>query len=59
MQERLLSLKDVAKRLSVSERWVAAKVRAGDIPAIKLGKKWRVSEESLENFVKGRILTNG
>lgn len=54
MQEPLLSLSEVAKRLSKSERWVAEMCRTQQLVAVKLGKSWRVSEVELEKFIQRR-----
>ncbi|MFN8163894.1 MAG: helix-turn-helix domain-containing protein [Solirubrobacterales bacterium] len=37
----LITAEEVAAHLSVSEAWVAEQARAGEIPAIKLGRYWR------------------
>jgi len=52
MQEKLLAIEEVAKRISMSERWVAARCREGSLVAVKLGKEWRISEADLEDFIK-------
>ncbi len=56
----LLTLRDVAKTLKLSETTVRRLVRAGSIAAYKVGKRGqlRVREEDLESFLqKQRIDT--
>ena len=50
----LLTLRDVAKTLKLSETTVRRLVRAGSIPAYKVGKRgqFRVREEDLESFLQ-------
>ena len=48
-----LTLKDVAKTLSVSEYTVGVWLRQGKLKGSKLGGKlWRVSEAEVQRFVK-------
>jgi excisionase family DNA binding protein len=44
----LYSLEDVASRLGLNVRTVRGYVRSGRLKAIKIGKQYRVSRESLE-----------
>lgn len=48
----LLSVKEVAKILALSERWVSNACRSGVLPAVKIGKSWRVHETELEEFLR-------
>lgn len=41
---------EVAELLDMSEATVRRKLRAGDIPGVKLNKSWRVSRAELENW---------
>lgn len=52
--DRLLDAYEVAGWLSVTPAWVHEMARSGDIPAIKLGKYWRFSRQSIEAWVKSR-----
>jgi excisionase family DNA binding protein len=49
MKEKLLTIKEVANYLRVSERSVLRYIEAGRLKAIKVGY-WRVREKDLENF---------
>jgi len=51
MKDKLLTIKEVAKYLRVSERSVLRYIEAGRLKAIKVGY-WRVSEKALEDFIK-------
>ena len=44
---------EAAQVLKVSEEDVVAAIEAGDLKAKKLGKAYRISKESLEEFLKG------
>lgn len=49
----LWDISRVAAYLGVSERTVYNKVRAGDLPAIKVGRLWRVREGDLQAWLSG------
>jgi excisionase family DNA binding protein len=44
---------EAASALRVSEEDVIAAIDAGDLKARKLGNAYRISKESLEEFLKG------
>jgi excisionase family DNA binding protein len=48
---RLLTVDDVAERLSVTKDWVWAQVRAGHIPHVRLGRYRRFREDALERWL--------
>ncbi len=56
---RLLKLTDAAARLNVSRGWVWAAIRRGDLPTIRVGKLWRISEEDLETYLRERRTFRG
>ncbi|MDO8880111.1 MAG: helix-turn-helix domain-containing protein [Coriobacteriia bacterium] len=47
----LLDIATVARHLGVSERTVYNRVRAGDLPALKIGRLWRVRARDLERWL--------
>lgn len=51
MKDKLLTIKEVAKYLRVSERSVLRYIEAGRLKATKVGY-WRVSEKKLEDFLQ-------
>lgn len=48
---KVFTLDEVADILKVTKRTLYNYVKAGKLPAVKIGKYWRVSEESLQAFV--------
>lgn len=50
---RLYTLTDLEPILGVTHRTLQAYVKAGRLKAVKIGGKWKVSEEILRNFVNG------
>ena len=52
MKEKLLTPEQVAERLQVTERTVYAWLRRGNLPALKLGRLWRIRPEDLEGFLE-------
>ena len=53
MEERFITLADVATTLNVAPAAVYALVRSGELPAIKIGARgqWRVELSQLENYI--------
>lgn len=52
--DELLDIAAVAAYLGVSERTVYDRVRAGDLPAVKIGRLWRVRAADLEAWLGSR-----
>ena len=52
MRAEFLTVSEVASLLKLSESTVYTMVRAGDIPAVKLGHQWRVSETRLDEWLE-------
>jgi excisionase family DNA binding protein len=48
---KVFTLDEVADILKVTKRTLYNYVKAGKLPAVKMGKFWRVSEESLQAFI--------
>ena len=48
---KVYTLDEVADILKVSRRTLYTYVKEGKLPAVKMGKYWRVSQESLQTFV--------
>lgn len=46
------SLNEVASILKVTKRSVYTYIKEGRLPAVKLGKYWRVSKQDLEKFLE-------
>ena len=54
MNKELLSVEEVANYLGVGPVTVYRWCRAGQLPAIKLGKAWRIRREALDAFLRQR-----
>ena len=52
---KYLTVKEVAKRLDVTEDWIRDLIQTKQLKATKI-KKWRIKPEDLEEFV--RVRTN-
>jgi excisionase family DNA binding protein len=52
---RLLTIKDVARLLQVSDKTIRRLIESRDLPAIKLGAQWRIRPRDLELFVRERL----
>jgi len=54
VEQRFLTLDDVATILNVRTAQVYALVRSGDLPAVKLGGRgvWRVDRGQLEDYIE-------
>ena len=52
--EKLLTLKEIAKILRVSERTIMRYLKSGKLKACKLGQ-WRIKESDLEKFLKENL----
>lgn len=50
---RLYTLTEVEPILGVSHRTLLDYVKTGKIKAVKIGGKWKVSEENLKVFING------
>ena len=48
----LLTPKEVAEKLRVSEQTVLRWLRNGKLKGVKVGKLWRVREEDLQELIK-------
>lgn len=50
MEEKLLSVKEVAQALGISEatvkRWLTHKI----VPGVKLGRQWRIKQSTLDSL---------
>jgi len=51
MVDKLLTIKEIAKYLRVSERSVLRYIEAGRLRASRIGQ-WRIKENDLEKFLK-------
>ena len=49
--EQLLTTREIADKLKLNVETVRRKLRAGDIPARKIGRLWRVDDTELQRYV--------
>lgn len=54
MADRFLTVAEVADRLSITAWTVRRLCALGQLPATKVGRGWRVSEELIEDLIAGR-----
>lgn len=48
---------DVALRLHVALRTVYRMIRRGELPAVKIGRVWRVPVDALQEYLRGGTVT--
>ncbi len=54
--EKLKSVKEAAERLNVNKLTVIRAIKAGKLPAAKVGRFWRIEPADLEAYISaGRI----
>ncbi len=51
MGVRVLTVEEAASLLKVSKQQIRKMIREDTLPAIKVGREWRISEEYLEEFL--------
>ena len=49
--EKLLSVKDVSKALSITEQTTRRMMTRGDIPAVQIGNRWYVPEARFNELI--------
>lgn len=54
----LMSVKDVATKLSVTRNYVFALIKSHELPALKLGGMYRVRQEDLRFYLDSCIFGN-
>lgn len=50
-EKQWLSVADVAVYMGVSSHVVTSMLRAGELPAVKFGREWRVARRDLEAYL--------
>ena len=56
---RFLTVAEVAEMMRVSTMTVYRLIKAGDIPAVRIGKSYRLSEEEVDRFLARRFTAAG
>ncbi len=54
VDERYLTLREVAERLKVSRRTVYRWIKDGDLNAYKFANEYRITESDLKDFLEAR-----
>ncbi len=54
---KLYTISEIAEILRVTERTIYNYIKEDELPAIKIGKHWRVRHEHLEQFLEKNIKT--
>lgn len=49
-----LTVEEVAEELGVTRRWVYELIEREEVDAVKIGRIWLVSKESVENQKRGK-----
>jgi excisionase family DNA binding protein len=52
VDERYLTLPEVAERLQVSRRTVYRWIKSGDLDAYQFGREYRITESALKRFLE-------
>ena len=47
----VLTVKEAAERLKTSRQQIRMMIRSGQLPAVRVGREWRLSVEALEQFL--------
>jgi len=50
--KEIMNLREVAEYLGLNERTVYNLVKKGEIPAIRIGKQWRIKKENIDMMFK-------
>ena len=48
---RVYTPDEIAQALKITRRSVYTYIKTGKLPAVKIGKEWRISKEALEKFL--------
>ena len=59
LEHRLLTVREVADAIRVSTMTVYRLIRAGDLPAIRVGKHFRIRESDLSAYLDAQTTVGG
>jgi len=54
MVDPVLTIRDVAEFLKLSQKTVYAMAKSGKLPAFKVGSQWRIRRDDLEDWITSR-----
>ena len=52
MNERTLTIKELAKYLNVTERTIYSLLERGELPGFKVGANWRFRKEDIDKWIE-------
>jgi excisionase family DNA binding protein len=58
-EHHLLTVREVADTMRVSNMTVYRLIRAGELPAIRVGKHFRIREHELSEYLESQIVRGG
>ena len=58
-EKKFMTLEDVADLLGVNYQLIYRLVRAGELPAIRLGRVYRVTQDDLNAYLSGQKTSSG
>ena len=58
-EHRLLTVREVAGTMRVSNMTVYRLIRAGELPAIRVGKHFRIRENELADYLESQTVRGG
>lgn len=56
MNRSLLTAAEVADRLRVSTMTVYRLIRSGELPAVRVGRNYRVAEDALDDYLQAQLV---
>ena len=51
MSTRLFSINDIQEALGIGRNKVYALLQSGEIPAFKIGREWKVTEDAIKAYI--------
>ena len=57
--DRLLTVAEVARQLRVSNMTVYRLIKSGDMPAIRIGRGYRLREQDVKRYLEQRYMDTG
>jgi len=55
LEEKYLSTSDIAKKYNFTSSAVTKWIREGKLEAVRIGSRWRISENALQKFIEKNI----
>ena len=53
----ILTVKEVASLLKTSRQQVRKMIQSGDLPAVTVGREWRIRMDTLDDFLSEQLYT--